>query len=126
MRINRTGDDASWTDGDQFEYFKEKKRYNDIMNLDRQGYADYLKRYDVPVWSALNAQCLFEDGVSWKPEETPAPQIAINCGTRGIETKSEHQRTSRSFSRDSLETKKNNAAKPKQAEVKGLAAWAKS
>ena len=43
------GDDASWTGGDQREFFTENEQYEKTENLTREAYCDYLQKYNVPV-----------------------------------------------------------------------------
>ena len=35
------GDDASWTGGDQMEFFTENEQYEQIVNLTREAHFDY-------------------------------------------------------------------------------------
>ena len=60
-----SGDDASWTSSDQEEFNAENGKYNQICNLNVEGYVDHFKKI----------QCASLEGVRIIPAKHPNSEI---------------------------------------------------
>ena len=47
------GDGASWTAGDQREFFAENEQYEKIVNLSRGAYFEHLRKFNGPAHEVL-------------------------------------------------------------------------
>ena len=61
--------------GNKKEFFSENEQYEKLVNLNREGYALYLKDYNAPVWNALEATFVLDAAIgaapgNYIPEET--------------------------------------------------------